>query len=417
MRDAAATEMIMAKQPKLDTFTRSYIETALWSTHDESDEGGGEHLDENYGVSDFAPETLERVMRDTEQFQRENAEALEVIDSAGAGHDFWLTRNGHGAGFWDGDWPEPQATLLTKASKRMGEVDLYVGDDGQLYMTPGRREAEGHARRLDKDAFEGLGSRGRGRSHEGSDLKMIPGMPFDWRAISKKEAVWVASSGREYHVEYATGAGGGWWIVLFEPNASTGDRLKVSDIPPRLHRKMPGNLVGRDYAMFVHPFDAADAAAEYEQVRLEGRSGEGLSGTSGRFRVGERVQLHPGTDRWMMGDRYGEVVKVTREYVHVKLDKSGKTMKFSENNLTALDGLDGLGELSGADWALVRSFGLDENVVSTHRTKEAAEKAMRKHGGEPDSLFTRGMRVVNIGPEGRNEMIEIFGKRTIRPRR
>lgn len=20
------------------------------------------------------------------------------------GHDFWLTRNGHGAGFWDGDW-------------------------------------------------------------------------------------------------------------------------------------------------------------------------------------------------------------------------------------------------------------------------------------------------------------------------
>lgn len=21
-----------------------------------------------------------------------------------AGHDLWLTRNGHGAGFWDGDW-------------------------------------------------------------------------------------------------------------------------------------------------------------------------------------------------------------------------------------------------------------------------------------------------------------------------
>jgi hypothetical protein len=293
MRDAAATEMIMAKQPKLDTFTRSYIETALWSTHDESDEGGGEHLDENYGVSDFAPETLERVMRDTEQFQRENAEALEVIDSAGAGHDFWLTRNGHGAGFWDGDWPEPQATLLTKASKRMGEVDLYVGDDGQLYMTPGRREAEGHARRLDKDALEGVGKDPR------FPLGAPPGpasgfgkerTEADYRARIEWEA-WAAREARKRgHEAIATGH----------------DLARVA-YGRELERKFP-------------------------------RGVDGLGETSGRFSVGERVQLHPGTNRWMMGDRYGEVVKVTREYVHVKLDKSGKTLKFSEGRLLNLDG-------------------------------------------------------------------------------
>jgi hypothetical protein len=50
-----------------------------------------------------------------------------------AGHDFWLTRCGHGAGFWDGDWPEPYATMLTDAAKAFGEVDLYVGDDGMIY--------------------------------------------------------------------------------------------------------------------------------------------------------------------------------------------------------------------------------------------------------------------------------------------
>ena len=50
-----------------------------------------------------------------------------------AGHDFWLTRCGHGAGFWDGDRPEPAATVLTKASKAYGEVDLYIGDDGKVY--------------------------------------------------------------------------------------------------------------------------------------------------------------------------------------------------------------------------------------------------------------------------------------------
>ena len=54
-----------------------------------------------------------------------------------------------------------------------------------------------------------------------------------------------------------------------------------------------------------------------------------------------RVQIPAYTDRWMMGDRYGVVVKVTHrqleprapwhrpvEIAHVKLDKSGKTMKF-----------------------------------------------------------------------------------------
>lgn len=43
-----------------------------------------------------------------------------------AGHDFWLTRNGHGAGFWDGDWSEGDNTfiadLLTKVAESFGEA-------------------------------------------------------------------------------------------------------------------------------------------------------------------------------------------------------------------------------------------------------------------------------------------------------
>ncbi len=34
----------------------------------------------------------------------------------------------------------------------------------------------------------------------------------------------------------------------------------------------------------------------------------------------------------MMGDRFGEIVKVGREYLYVKLDKSGKTVKFSQGS-------------------------------------------------------------------------------------
>lgn len=48
-----------------------------------------------------------------------------------AGHDFWLNRNGHGSGFWDGDWSEPAATILDQASHGFGEVyDEVFATDG-----------------------------------------------------------------------------------------------------------------------------------------------------------------------------------------------------------------------------------------------------------------------------------------------
>jgi hypothetical protein len=54
-----------------------------------------------------------------------------------AGHDLWLTRNRHGAGFWDGDWPTEYADELTAAAHdfgclacvpvRRGLVELLAG--------------------------------------------------------------------------------------------------------------------------------------------------------------------------------------------------------------------------------------------------------------------------------------------------
>ena len=46
--------------------------------------------------------------------------------------------------------------------------------------------------------------------------------------------------------------------------------------------------------------------------------------------IGDRVELHPATDRWMMGDRFGEVVGITdADFVRVKLDVSGKILRFA----------------------------------------------------------------------------------------
>jgi hypothetical protein len=39
------------------------------------------------------------------------------------------------------------------------------------------------------------------------------------------------------------------------------------------------------------------------------------------FREGMRIEMHPVTDFWMAGARYGTVVWVGREKIHVMLDR------------------------------------------------------------------------------------------------
>jgi hypothetical protein len=123
----------------MDNFTKAYIEAALWSSTDDADEP----LDKNYSADDLAPETLATMQADCARFQTEQAEWLaedhrtydgrNYTVEESAGHDFWLTRCGHGAGFWDGNWNEPAATKLTDAARAFGEVDLYVGDNRKVY--------------------------------------------------------------------------------------------------------------------------------------------------------------------------------------------------------------------------------------------------------------------------------------------
>ncbi len=98
--------------------------------------------DANYGLEDLAPSALESAAADCERFLRslpEDSEGCQeaYMDEDRAGHDLWLTRNGHGAGFWDGDWPEPAGEQLTAAAHKMGEVNVYVSDDGRLYFARG----------------------------------------------------------------------------------------------------------------------------------------------------------------------------------------------------------------------------------------------------------------------------------------
>lgn len=112
-----------------------YIETALWSSVAYNDNGEDRPMDENYSSEDLADETLEAMQKDCEEFKQLAGDLLDGLEESDIGHDFWLTRCGHGAGFWDGDYEEELGEKLTEISNTFGEVDLYVGDDGKIYQS------------------------------------------------------------------------------------------------------------------------------------------------------------------------------------------------------------------------------------------------------------------------------------------
>lgn len=108
---------------ELDTFTRQYVESLIWSAPTDDD---GNELDSKESASweNFDESAKKTIIEECAKFQTENAKDIKGREKD-AGHDFAMTRNGHGVGFWDGDWPKDVGERLTEASKRFGEQMLY----------------------------------------------------------------------------------------------------------------------------------------------------------------------------------------------------------------------------------------------------------------------------------------------------
>jgi hypothetical protein len=117
---------------------RAYIVCALWSTLDGSTPSGGYPLDKNYSPADIDQATLTQMVADCKDFQDSNTEALVEACAQGGdpernGHDFWLTRNRHGVGFWDRGYQGEFVRHLVDNAHAYGSYDLYVGDDKKIH--------------------------------------------------------------------------------------------------------------------------------------------------------------------------------------------------------------------------------------------------------------------------------------------
>ena len=55
--------------------------------------------------------------------------------------------------------------------------------------------------------------------------------------------------------------------------------------------------------------------------------------TTKDFAKGQRVEMHPATDLWMRGARYGTVTHVSKAHVNVKLDKLDFIVHVAARNL------------------------------------------------------------------------------------
>ena len=110
----------------LDLFKRGFLEALYFA---DTGEDGQPSADALIANDDW------RVMeKECEAFWNRYGDLILLEgEPAQAGNDFYFTRRGHGVGFWDGDWPRYGDTL-TNACKAMGDIEIYEGDDGFIYI-------------------------------------------------------------------------------------------------------------------------------------------------------------------------------------------------------------------------------------------------------------------------------------------
>lgn len=124
----------------LDPFTGGYIE-AMYFT--ESCEGFDPEAEENEGQfhpeASLSKEAIDKCIEDCKDFTDSNIMLLyqalrdHNYRPEQAGHDFWLTRGGHGTGHWDRGLGSVGEKLAENA-RAYGPIWPYQGDDGKVYL-------------------------------------------------------------------------------------------------------------------------------------------------------------------------------------------------------------------------------------------------------------------------------------------
>lgn len=116
-----------------DCFTRGYLAAAEWLARSETgDEANPDAIDNATG---WAEDALAEAVADCKAFQASCQAEIALYQmlarrgAESAGHDFYLSRNGHDAGFFDrGD--HPTFGYLQDQAEAFGNADAILCEDG-----------------------------------------------------------------------------------------------------------------------------------------------------------------------------------------------------------------------------------------------------------------------------------------------
>lgn len=109
---------------------KEYLETALWSSTDDE----GHPLDRNYELADIAAQSVSQAFNDVVEFLDSAGVDAMGLSAEKIGHNLWLNRNRHGAGFWDLGLGF-RGERLSDVAHALGASDAYFGDDGSIHLS------------------------------------------------------------------------------------------------------------------------------------------------------------------------------------------------------------------------------------------------------------------------------------------
>lgn len=134
----------MFTELQIEAIVHAELHSLLWSEAKPDPDGCGDsngYFQDDYDPSDATPELVQALsdelglLADVEYFgEAKHAELIDAVEhyilscgndwTEAFGHDLALTRNGHGAGFWDRGLGE-HGDVLTAWAKMLGELHVF----------------------------------------------------------------------------------------------------------------------------------------------------------------------------------------------------------------------------------------------------------------------------------------------------
>jgi len=117
----------------IDLIVDNYIEALIWTQEGVGEDADGNDPMDGKNISDINKESKEEIKKEVEWFINSAGDVFEELSDDQIGHDLWLTRNGHGSGFFERIEEKENLEIIEELCDILGNAEVFVNDDGEIY--------------------------------------------------------------------------------------------------------------------------------------------------------------------------------------------------------------------------------------------------------------------------------------------